>query len=172
MTVRGAREKAKHGLCSRTTGGKPQLLGARQGRRTEEADLVHTGRAAGLSARHLSFRCPASIPTSGSRCSSSQAGGILGMFNMFAGGGIHRMAIFALNIMPYISASIIIQLLTTVSPHARSPQEGGRVGPQDAQPVHPLSHGDPGRVPVLRHRRRPRRRRQRGRPIPAGPSAS
>ena len=36
----------------------------------------------------------------------SQAGGILGMFNMFAGGGIHRMAIFALNIMPYISASI------------------------------------------------------------------
>ena len=46
----------------------------------------------------------------------SQAGGILGMFNMFAGGGIHRMAIFALNIMPYISASIIIQLLTTVSP--------------------------------------------------------
>src|ERR1700739_763603 len=46
----------------------------------------------------------------------SQAGGILGMFNMFAGGGIHRMAIFALNIMPYISASIIVQLLTTVSP--------------------------------------------------------
>ena len=45
-----------------------------------------------------------------------QAGGILGMFNMFAGGGIHRMAIFALNIMPYISASIIIQLMTTVSP--------------------------------------------------------
>jgi preprotein translocase subunit SecY len=36
----------------------------------------------------------------------SQAGGILGMFNMFAGGGINRMAIFALNIMPYISASI------------------------------------------------------------------
>ena len=41
---------------------------------------------------------------------NSQAGGILGMFNMFSGGGIHRMAIFALNIMPYISASIIIQL--------------------------------------------------------------
>ena len=45
-----------------------------------------------------------------------QAGGILGMFNMFSGGGINRMAIFALNIMPYISASIIIQLMTTVSP--------------------------------------------------------
>ena len=38
--------------------------------------------------------------------------GILGMFNMFAGGAVGRMAIFALNIMPYISASIIIQLLT------------------------------------------------------------
>ena len=46
----------------------------------------------------------------------TQAGGILGMFNMFSGGGVHRMAIFALNIMPYISASIIIQLMTTVSP--------------------------------------------------------
>ena len=38
------------------------------------------------------------------------------MFNMFAGGALHRMTIFALNIMPYISASIIIQLMTTVSP--------------------------------------------------------
>ena len=42
--------------------------------------------------------------------------GILGMFNMFSGGAVGRMAIFALNIMPYISASIIIQLMTTVSP--------------------------------------------------------
>src|SRR5690606_10367682 len=44
------------------------------------------------------------------------AGGILGMFNMFAGGALERMTIFALNIMPYISASIIVQLLTAVSP--------------------------------------------------------
>ena len=98
----------------------------------------------------------------------SQAGGILGMFNMFAGGGIHRMAIFALNIMPYISASIIIQLLTTVSPQLEALKKEGEAGPQDAEPVHPLSHGDPGRVPVLRHRRRPRgrrQRRQRSRPV-------
>src|SRR6201995_1687131 len=40
----------------------------------------------------------------------TQSGGILGMFNMLAGGGIHRMAIFALAIMPYISSSIIVQL--------------------------------------------------------------
>ncbi|MGY4333900.1 preprotein translocase subunit SecY [Bradyrhizobium sp. LB7.2] len=58
----------------------------------------------------------------------SQAGGILGMFNMFAGGGIHRMAIFALNIMPYISASIIIQLLTTVSPQLEALKKEGESG--------------------------------------------
>lgn len=51
--------------------------------------------------------------------------GILGMFNMFAGGAIGRMAIFALNIMPYISASIIIQLLTTVSPHLEQLKKEG-----------------------------------------------
>ncbi len=44
-------------------------------------------------------------------------GGILGMFNMFAGGAVERMAIFALNIMPYISASIIMRLMVTVSPN-------------------------------------------------------
>ena len=58
----------------------------------------------------------------------SQAGGILGMFNMFAGGGINRMAIFALNIMPYISASIIIQLLTTVSPKLEALKKEGEAG--------------------------------------------
>jgi preprotein translocase subunit SecY len=59
---------------------------------------------------------------------NTQAGGILGMFNMFAGGGIHRMAIFALNIMPYISASIIIQLMTTVSPTLEQLKKEGEQG--------------------------------------------
>jgi preprotein translocase subunit SecY len=45
-----------------------------------------------------------------------QAGGILGMFNTFSGGAIERMAIFALNVMPYISASIIVQLVTPFYP--------------------------------------------------------
>jgi preprotein translocase subunit SecY len=58
----------------------------------------------------------------------TQAGGILGMFNMFAGGGINRMAIFALNIMPYISASIIIQLMTTVSPTLEQLKKEGETG--------------------------------------------
>jgi preprotein translocase subunit SecY len=59
---------------------------------------------------------------------NTQSGGILGMFNMFSGGGIHRMAIFALNIMPYISASIIIQLMTTVSPTLESLKKEGEQG--------------------------------------------
>src|SRR5438552_2133807 len=45
-----------------------------------------------------------------------KSGGVLDMFDMFSGGALHRMSIFALNIMPYISASIIMQLLTSVSP--------------------------------------------------------
>jgi preprotein translocase subunit SecY len=57
-----------------------------------------------------------------------QQGGILGMLNMFAGGAVSRMAIFALNIMPYISASIIIQLLTTVSPHLEQLKKEGEQG--------------------------------------------
>jgi preprotein translocase subunit SecY len=50
------------------------------------------------------------------------------MFNMFSGGAVGRMAIFALNIMPYISASIIIQLLTTVSPHLEQLKKEGEQG--------------------------------------------
>src|SRR5688572_26654637 len=58
----------------------------------------------------------------------TQAGGILGMFNLFAGGGINRMAIFALNIMPYISASIIIQLMTSVVPTLEQLKKEGEAG--------------------------------------------
>ncbi|HLT77573.1 MAG TPA: preprotein translocase subunit SecY [Ferrovibrio sp.] len=57
-----------------------------------------------------------------------QAGGILGMFNVFAGGALARMTIFALNIMPYISASIIVQLLTAVSPHLEALKKEGETG--------------------------------------------
>ena len=55
---------------------------------------------------------PGIDPTAFAHVLQRQAQGILGMFNMFAGGAVQRMAIFALNIMPYISASIIIQLMT------------------------------------------------------------
>jgi preprotein translocase subunit SecY len=54
--------------------------------------------------------------------------GILGLFNMFSGGAVERMAIFALNIMPYISASIILQLLTTVSKQLEQLKKEGEQG--------------------------------------------
>ncbi|MCW8836072.1 MAG: preprotein translocase subunit SecY [Rhodospirillales bacterium] len=59
---------------------------------------------------------------------SQQAGGILGMFDMFAGGALSRMTIFALNIMPYISASIIMQLMTAVSPRMEALKKEGEAG--------------------------------------------
>jgi preprotein translocase subunit SecY len=71
---------------------------------------------------------PGIDPTAWEQIFRTQSGGILGMFNMFAGGGIHRMAIFALNIMPYISASIIIQLMTTVSPTLEQLKKEGESG--------------------------------------------
>ena len=60
----------------------------------------------------------------------NHSGGILGILDMFSGGAIGRMTIFALNIMPYISASIIIQLLTSVSPHLESLKKEGESGKQ------------------------------------------
>jgi preprotein translocase subunit SecY len=54
--------------------------------------------------------------------------GILGLFNMFSGGAVGRLAIFALNIMPYISASIIIQLLTSVVPTLEALKKEGESG--------------------------------------------
>jgi len=57
-----------------------------------------------------------------------QGGGLLGMLNMFAGGALGRMTIFALNIMPYISASIIIQLMTAVSPSLEALKKEGESG--------------------------------------------
>ena len=57
-----------------------------------------------------------------------QQSGILGMFDMFAGGALGRMTIFALNVMPYISASIIMQLMTTVSPQIEQLKKEGEQG--------------------------------------------
>ena len=57
-----------------------------------------------------------------------QCGGILGLFNMFSGGAVERMAIFALGIMPYISASIIVQLMTSVVPALEQLKKEGEQG--------------------------------------------
>ena len=56
------------------------------------------------------------------------SGSLLGMFNMFSGGALEQMSIFALGIMPYISASIILQLLTVVVPKLEQIQREGELG--------------------------------------------
>jgi len=58
----------------------------------------------------------------------TQQGGILGMFNMFAGGGLHRMAILALGLLPYWSAAVIIQLLSVVWRGLKSFERSGEAG--------------------------------------------
>src|SRR5882757_3191434 len=58
-----------------------------------------------------------------------QSQGMLGMLNLFSGGAVQRMAIFALAVMPYISASIIVQLLGTIyPPWEKLRKEGGEAG--------------------------------------------
>ena len=59
---------------------------------------------------------------------NQMGGGILGMFDMFTGGSLGRMTVFALNIMPYISASIIVQLMTAAIPAWEALKKEGETG--------------------------------------------
>src|SRR5438309_5515394 len=80
------------------------------------------------------FRIGAHIPVPGidphvlGDLFKDQQGGILGMFNMFSGGALRRFTIFALGIMPYISASIIMQLMTAVNPQLDQLRKEGESG--------------------------------------------
>jgi preprotein translocase subunit SecY len=80
------------------------------------------------------YRLGAHIPVPGidpailKQLFDSQKDGILGMFNMFSGGALSRFTVFALGIMPYISASIIMQLLTVVSPKLEQLKKEGEAG--------------------------------------------
>ncbi len=80
------------------------------------------------------FRIGAHIPVPGidpnvlAELFKGQQGGILGMFNMFSGGALSRFTIFALGIMPYISASIIMQLMTAINPQLEQLRKEGETG--------------------------------------------
>lgn len=80
------------------------------------------------------YRIGAHIPVPGidpgvlAQLFKSQQGGILGMFNMFSGGALSRFTVFALGIMPYISSSIIMQLMTVVSPQMEQLKKEGEAG--------------------------------------------
>ncbi len=71
---------------------------------------------------------PGVDPAAFAQAFQQQAGGILGMFNTFSGGAVERMAVFALNVMPYISASIIVQLMATSVPSLERLKKEGEVG--------------------------------------------
>jgi len=80
------------------------------------------------------YRIGAHIPVPGidplklAELFQGQQGGILGLFNMFSGGALSRFTIFALGIMPYISASIIMQLMSSVSPQLEALRKEGGAG--------------------------------------------
>ena len=80
------------------------------------------------------YRIGVHVPTPGvngnalANFMASQAGSFFGFFDMFAGGGLERLSVFALGIMPYISASIILQLLTVVVPTLEKLSKEGEAG--------------------------------------------
>ena len=86
----------------------------------------------------LAYRIGSYIPSpgvdveraEGVRRTNSTAADILGFLNLFSGGSLSRLSLFALGIMPYITASIILQLLTVVSPNLEQLAREGEVGQQ------------------------------------------
>ena len=109
--------------------------------RSAIADSLAAGRFSELKRRllfllgaMLVFRIGSYIPVPGidpetlAKLFSGQEGTILGMFNMFSGGALQRLSVFALGVMPYISASIIIQLMTKVHPKLEQLSKEGASG--------------------------------------------
>ena len=78
---------------------------------------------------------------------------LYGLINLFSGGALLQLSIFALGIMPYITASIILQLLTVVIPRLEALKKEGQSGPDEDHPVHPLPDARAGDPAVDRHRR-------------------
>jgi len=107
---------------------------------TRSASLAKTGKYGDLRSRLIFlllalvvYRIGAHIPVPGIDSNQlqqlfGQQGGILNLFNMFSGGALERFTVFALGIMPYISASIIMQLLTYVVPTFEQLKKEGEAG--------------------------------------------
>ncbi len=108
---------------------------------TQKSALAQSGKFGDLKRRIffligalVVYRIGAHIPVPGidpqrlAELFQSQQGGILGVFNLFSGGALSRFTIFALGIMPYISASIIMQLMTVASPQLEALKKEGEAG--------------------------------------------
>ena len=120
---------------------------------TNSAQIAKSGKFGDLRSRLVFlllalvvYRVGAHIPVPGidpgqlKELFKGQQGGILNLFNMFSGGALSRFTVFALGIMPYISASIIMQLLTYVVPTFEQLKKEGEVGPPQDHAVHALRH--------------------------------
>ena len=107
------------------------------------------------------YRLGGHIPTPGINANqleeffAQNQGTIFGFFDLFSGGNFRRLTIFALGIMPYITASIILQLLTVVVPTLEKLQKEGELGRPQDHAVDALPDGRPVRRAVVRHRQRP-----------------
>ena len=119
----------RHGFGRRTTRRKPELRAP-----SAKATELHKRIWFTLLAMVI-YRLGTYVPIPGinidafAQAFQGQSKGILGMFNMFSGGAVERMAVFSLNVMPYISASIIVQLMGTVyPPWEKLRKEGGEAG--------------------------------------------
>jgi preprotein translocase subunit SecY len=90
---------------------------------------------------------------------SRPSNGLYSLINLFSGGALLQLSVFALGIMPYITASIIIQLLTVVIPRFEALKQGGPVRHSQADAVHPVPDHRPGDPAVHRSSRWPATRR-------------
>ena len=165
LAARGAEAAQEEGKAKEAGRGSPSRGRDRRGRRrAAEAEAPEAERGVGMfcwlvnawrvpELRHrvlftamilALYRLGSWIPAPGvnsdaiAKYFSGRGGTILGLLNLFSGGALSRFSIFALGIMPYITASIILQLMTVVIPRLERAPEGGRVGLRQDQPVHAL----------------------------------
>ena len=93
------------------------------------------------------YRIGVHVPTPGIDAAALAAffdqakGTLFGLIDMFSGGAFEQMSVFALGIMPYISASIILQLLTVVIPYLETLVQGRGGGAEEDHPVYPVRDG-------------------------------
>ena len=93
------------------------------------------------------FRIGAHIPVPGvdavalAKLYESAGNGILGMLNMFSGGSLERFSIFAIGIMPYISASIIVQLASEIIPSLKALKKEGEAGRKSYYKIYKIRYG-------------------------------
>ena len=151
-TAREKIEGGRHLPADRgVAAGAPDVPERVPGRRHSEEARVHRGDAGALPAGRV--HPGAGHQRRRRRGHRRQLGqsNVLGFLNLFSGGSLQRFAIFALGIMPYITASIMLQLLTVVIPQLDKPQ-GGRGRPAEDHAVHALPHRRPRLRPVDRLR--------------------